>query len=339
MARDGDYHRKRLLGMLRASWVAQACSVFTVLGLPDRIAAGANTAAELAAAADVDPVALRRLLGALAEAGILREAATDRYELSPVGEYLRSDVPGSVRSNAVLYGEEVYRSFDGLLETVRTGRPSFSALFGLPFYEYLDRNPGFAATFNAAMAAAPVSRALTADLLDGAHTVVDVGGGDGGLLAEALRHDPQRRGVLAELPEAAAQARERLAEAGVLDRVRIVAGSFFDEVPGGGDLYVLCRVLHNWNDANAGRVLARTRAAMPADARLVVLEELLPATAQPLTASAGAWAAPRTRIVDLLMLVLMEGRDRTAEEYTKLLADNGFAVKSVTEDAIEAVPA
>jgi len=325
--------------MLRASWVAQACSVFTILGLPDRIAAGAHTAAELAEAAKVDPVALRRLLGALAEAGILREAATDRFELSPVGEYLRSDVPGSARSNAVLYGEEVYRSFDGLLETVRTGRPSFNELFGLPFYDYLDRNPGFASTFNEAMAAAPVSRCLTDGLLDGAHTIVDVGGGDGGLLAEALLRDPGRRGVLAELPEAAAQARDRLAEAGVLDRVRIVARSFFDEVPGGGDLYVLCRVLHNWDDASAGRVLARVRAAMPAGARLVVLEELLPTTARPLSASAGAWAAPRTRIVDLLMMVLMEGRDRTAEEYVKLLVDNGFAVKGVTEDAIEAVPA
>ncbi|GAA4459919.1 methyltransferase [Phytohabitans houttuyneae] len=339
MAGDRDYHRKRLLGMLRATWVAQACSVFTILGLPDRIAAGETTAVELAAAANVDPVALRRLLGALAEAGILREVTTDRYELSPVGEYLRSDVPGSARSTAVLYGQEVYRSFDGLLETVRTGRPSFGDVFGLPFYEYLDRNPDFATTFNTAMATAPVSRALTADLLGGAHTIVDVGGGDGGLLAEVLRDDPDRRGVLAELPEAAAQARERLAEAGVLDRVRIVPGSFFDEVPGSGDLYLLCRVLHNWNDANAGRVLERVRVAMPATARLVVLEELLPTTAQPRSASAGAWAAPRTRIVDLLMLVLMEGRDRTAEEYTKLLADNGFAVKSVTEDAIEAVPA
>jgi hypothetical protein len=154
-----------------------------------------------------------------------------------------------------------------------------------------------------------------------------------------LGHRPQLRGVLVELPAAAARARERLAEAGVLDRVQIVAGDFFDGVPSEGDLYVLRRVLHNWNDANAGRVLARIRAAMPEDARLLVLEELLPAAPEASSASAGAWGASRNRIVDLLMLVLMEGRDRTVEEYTSLLLDGGFTVKAIAPGAIEAVPA
>jgi hypothetical protein len=335
---DRDYFRKRLLGTLAGTWTAQACSVFAILGLPDRMAAGLGTPEELAAAVDADPSALRRLLAALADAGILRETDPDRYELSPVGEYLRPDVPGSVHATAVLYGQEVYRSFGGLLETVRTGRPGFADQFGLPFYEYLDENPGFAKTFNGAMAAAPQPPALAVGTFDAIGTVVDVGGGDGGLLVDALSERPGLRGILVELPEAAARARERLAGAGVLDRVRIAEGSFFDAVPGGGDLYVLRRVLHNWSDTNAGRVLARVRAAMPAGARLLVLEELLPSGPQRFSASAGTWAAPRNRVTDLLMLVLMEGRDRTTEEYAKLLVDNGFAVKSVAPGAIEAVP-
>lgn len=334
---DRDYFRKRLLGTLAGTWTAQACSVFAILGLPDRMAAGLGTPDELAAATDADPSALRRLLAALADAGILRETGPDRYELSPVGEHLRSDVPGSVHATAVMYGQEVYRSFGALLETMRTGRPGFTDLFGLPFYEYVDKNPGFAKTFNGAMAAAPEPPAPNAGTFDGVDTVVDVGGGDGGLLADALRDRPGLRGVLVELPEAAARARERLAGAGVLDRVRIVEGSFFDDVPGGGDLYVLRRVLHNWSDADAGRVLARVCAAMPAGARLLVLEELLPSGPQRFSASAGTWAAPRNRVTDLLMLVLMEGRDRTAEEYTRLLVDNGLTVKSITPGAIEAV--
>jgi hypothetical protein len=114
-------------------------------------------------------------------------------------------------------------------------------------------------------------------------------------------------------------------------------GSFFDQVPPDGDLYVLRRVLHNWDDASAGRLLERVRAAMPAGARLLVIEDLLPTA--PEGASTGAWNAPRQRIVDLLMLVLMEGRDRTAAEYATLLADNGFAVKSLAPGAIEAIPA
>jgi hypothetical protein len=338
MARDGEYFRKRLLGMLCATWTAQACSVFAVLGLPDRMTGGAHTTAELADAANLDPVALGRLLAALADAGVLRQTAADRFELSDIGEYLRSDVPGSAHATAVLYGAEVYQCFDGLLDTVRTGRPAFNERFGQPFYAYLSGNPELAANFNGAMSAAPEPPTPDLDLFAGAHTIVDIGGGDGGLLAEVLSHRPEMRGVLVELPEAAARAHDRLAEAGVLDRVRITAGSFFDHVPGDGDLYVLRRVLHNWNDENVCRVLARVRAAMPDQARLLVLEELLPAVPDASSASAGAWAARRNRIVDLLMLVLMEGRDRTVDEYTTLLLDNGFAVKSVTAGAIEAVP-
>jgi len=169
--------------------------VFAVLGLADRMAAGARSAARLAEAADLDPLALKRLL---------------------------------------------------------------------------------AANFSAAMSVAPEPSPPAAWLFEGAHTMVDVGGGDGGLLAEVLSQHPELHGVLVELPEAVARARGRLAEAGLLDRVRIVAGSFFDDVPADGDLCVLRRVLHNWTDANACRVLARVREAMHADGRLLVLEELLP---------------------------------------------------------------
>jgi O-methyltransferase len=339
MAVETEYFRKRLLAMLCATWTAQACSVFAMLGLPDRMAAGSRTTTELAAAADLDPMALRRLLAALADAGVLRQTSADQFELSQIGEYLRSGVPGSMHGTAVLYGAEVYQSFGGLLDTVRTGRPAFTDRFGQPFFEYLSGNPQFATSFNAAMSATPEPRPPDYYLFDGARIMVDVGGGDGGLLAEVLSRRPELHGVLVELPEAAARARDRLAEAGVLDRVRIAAGSFFDHVPAGGDLYVLRRVLHNWNDEDARRVLARVRAAMHADARLLVLEELLSAAPDASSASAGVWAAPRKRIVDLLMLVLMEGRDRTVEEYTTLLLTSGFAVQSVTPGAIEAVPA
>jgi len=339
MAGDREYFRRRMLGVLCATWTAQACSVLAELGLADRIAAGLRSSAELAAAAELDQVALRRLLAALADAGVLRQTAADHFELSPVGEYLRSDVPGSVHGTAVMYGTEVYRSFEGLLDTVRTGRPAFTEQYGQPFYEYLAGHPELAANFNAAMSAAPEPPPPDTGLFDGARTVVDVGGGDGGLLAHALSSRPDLTGVLVELPQAADRARARLADAGVLDRVRIVAGSFFDAVPAGADMYVLRRVLHNWNDDNAGRLLAQVRAAMPVGARLLVLEDLMPAAPEASSASAGAWAAPRNRIVDLLMLVLMEGRDRTAAEYSALLQASGFTVKSIAPGTIEAMPA
>jgi hypothetical protein len=339
MAGDGEYFRKRLLGVLCATWTAQACSALAALGLADLLAAGPRTSADLAAAADLDRVALKRMLAALADAGILRQTAADRFELSPVGEYLRSDVPGSVHGTAILYGTEVYRSFDGLIDTLRSGRPAFTDRYDQSFYEYLRERPEPAAAFHAAMSAVPEPPPPAASHFDGACVIVDVGGGDGGLLARTLGPRPELRGILVELPQAAARARDRLAEAGVLDRVQVVTGSFFEQVPAGGDLYVLRRVLHNWNDENARRVLERIREAMTADARLLVLEELLPTAPEASSSGAGAWAAPRTRIVDLLMLVLMEGRDRSVEEYTTLLEKSGFAVRSVAPGAIEAVPA
>jgi trans-aconitate methyltransferase len=323
-----ELHRRRLLGILSGTWTAQACYVLAKLGLPDRMAAGAHTTADLAGWAGVDAGALRRLLGALVVAGLLREPAPDTFALTPVTELLRSDVPGSTRQTAIMYGEEVFGAFGELLWTVRTGAPAFASRHGRPFYEYLADHPERAETFHAAMGGQPVPATLAGVPLDGVHTVVDLGGGDGSLLATVLARQPTIQGVLVELPEAARQARERLAERGVLDRVRIVEGSFFDTVPGDGDLYVLCRVLHNWTDMHALQLLRQLHASMAPGARLVVAETLL---ADPLTQDGQEAGATRSRMVDLLMLVMLEGRDRTASEYCNLLASAGFQVVRTDE--------
>ncbi len=324
-----EIQRLRMLGILAGTWLAQGCSVLARLGIPDLLAAGPRGAAELARAAGADPVALARLLGALASAGILREPSPGLFALTPAAEFLRADQPGSLRGTAILYGEEVYRSFGGLLETVRTGTPAFEGVHGLPFYSYLAAHPETADTFNSAMAGQRVPPVLSGTALEGVGTVVDVGGGDGGLLADLLTRQPSLRGVLLELPDAARQARRRFEQAGVADRAEIVEGSFFDGVPGGGDLYVLSRVLHNWSDANAARILDRLYAAMRPGSRLVVLEGLLPEPGEGRPAGRRADES-RTRMVDLLMLVMLEGRDRTATEYQKLLVAAGFQPYGVT---------
>lgn len=336
-----EIHRMRLLGTLSGTWIAQACYVLAKLGLPDRMAAGPCDAGQLAGWAGVDPVALRRLLGALAAAGLLREPAPDTFTLTPVTEFLRSDVPGSARMTAILYGEEVFRSFGELLHTVRTGDPAFPTCYGEPFYDYLSGNPTSAAAFHAAMGGQPVPQALSGVALDGVRTIVDLGGGNGSLLATVLMRQTSMRGILVELPDAASQARQRLVELGLLDRVQIIEGSFFDIVPGGGDLYVLCRVLHNWTDENALRILRQAGRHMPPGARLVVAETLLTGHAPDQGAGQRAERA-RSRMVDLLMLAMLEGRDRTAEEYRELLALAGFRVARTTagsgaETVLEAV--
>jgi O-methyltransferase domain len=323
---DGDKLRARLLGMLSGTWLAQGCYVLAKLRLPDRLADGPCSADQLAAWSAVDPRALRRLLAALAGAGLLRRPAPDTYALTPLTELLRSDVPGSLRPTALIYGEEVFRSFTELLHAVRTGESGFARCYGRGFYQYLAENGEVAETFHAAMGGQPPPPVLDQVDLGDSGTVVDLGGGTGGLLAALLVERPGLRGVLVELPAAAGPARRLLAGAGVLDRVEIVEGSFFDAVPAGADRYLLCRVLHNWPDERAVALLRRVHRAMPAHGRLVVIEEFL---------------GHRTgvRMVDLLMLAMLDGHDRTAEEYRDLLAAAGFRVLLTHPGgALEAAP-
>ncbi|HET8658491.1 MAG TPA: methyltransferase [Micromonosporaceae bacterium] len=314
----GSLARRRLLGILSGAWLGQACYAVVKLGVPDLLAQGPRTVDDLAAATGAHPRVLHRLLRALAGAGVLRQADPGTFALSSTGELLRSDAPGSTHLVALMHGEEVFRSFAEIMHTVRTGTPAFEKVYGRSFYAYLDENPDAASTFVESMGDQPVPAGLSTCDLSGVGTLVDVGGGNGTLLAEALTAHPRMRGVLLERPDAVAAARARLGEAGLADRVRFVAGSFFDTVPAGGDAYVLARVLHNWNDEHALEILRRVHAAAPPGARLLVLEELLP-DADPPPAGLG----------DLLMLVTLEGFDRTGAEYRELLVKAGFDVLAV----------
>jgi SAM-dependent methyltransferase len=323
--------RMRLFGILTSPWLAQGCYALAKLGLPDLMAAGPRPVAELAASAGLDERALHRMLRALAAAGLLREDAPGCFGLTPVTQPLRSDVFGSSRDTAIMFG--------------RTGQPAFEKVYGQPFYDYLGTNPDAARTFGTAMGRAGVPAVLSGCDLAGVGTLVDVGGGDGGLLATVLRAQPRARGVLVDLPAAAARARERLARAGLDGRVEFVEASFFDAMPAGADAYVLCRVLHNWPDQDAVRLLRRIREVMAAGGRVIVIEDLVqqaggaPGVAEP--------GQPGAEIMDLLILLMLSGCDRTQAEYTGLLGQAGLAVTAVhppphgrsVESAIEAVPA
>ena len=318
-----SFARRKLLGILSGSWLAQACYAIVRLGVPDLLADGPRGSDDLAAAVGADRRALHRVLRALAAAGVLRQTGAREFALGAVGDLLRTDAPGSAHLVALMQGEEVFRAFGEIVHTVRTGAPAFEKVYGRPFYAYLDDNPEAARTFNESMGGQGVPAALGAVDLAHVGTLVDVGGGTGALLAEVLRAHPQCGGVLLERPDAIARARAALATDGLADRVRFVEGDFFTEVPAGGDAYVLARILHNWADERALAILRRVHAAMPPHARLVVLEELLPDG----EAATGTPAA--AVMVDLLMLVTLEGYDRTEAEYRELLAEAGFDVLTV----------
>lgn len=324
-----------LLNIVRGYRAAQALSVAATLGIADQLAGGPRSVDELAAATGTHAPSLYRLLRALASIGIFAEDGERRFSLTPLAEPLRSDAPRSVRGLVRLLGYPVlFEPWVHLLDSVRTGEPAFVSLHGMGLYAYLAQHSEDAAVFHAGMAATGRHQAVIAayDFGD-ASVVVDVGGGDGTLLAAILRAYPALRGVLFERPETAAEARERLDREGFAERSQVVGGSFFESVPDGGDLYLLSDVIHNWSDEQVIAILANCRRAMAGHGRLLVIQEVLPAGNEP---------APG-KFADLNMLAVLGGRERTADEHRALLAAGGFALTRIitTRDSysiIEAVP-
>src|SRR2546430_4882600 len=175
--------RRKLLGILSGSVLAQCCYALAKLGVPDLMASGPRTVPDLAAECGADPLVLHRMLRALSWLGLFRRTAPDTYELTSVTDLLRTDVPGSLRLTAVMHGEEVFRSFAEIMHTVHTGQTGFEKVYGRPFYDHLAAHPETADTFAVAMGSERVPAALSTCDLTGVATVVDVGGGSGGVLA------------------------------------------------------------------------------------------------------------------------------------------------------------
>lgn len=313
---------ERLRDILRGFMQSQCLAVAVELGVADRLAAGPRTAEELAAATGAHPDALRRLLRALVSIELLCEVASGRFLLAPLGELLRGDAEASLREEIrqALHPTS-WASWGALGESVRTGRPSFPALFGTDAWSWRARHPEAGATFDA-MAERNSRRAAESlcEHLDfaGVRCLVDVGGGSGGLLSEILVRRPELCGILLDRPGVVAAAPALLAAADVAERCRVEGGDFLSAVPPGGDLYLLRGVLHDWDDAAAATILRNCRHAMSPTARLVLVESLLEREPPPAVA-----------LLDLHMLVIHGGRERTAGEFRALLAASGFRLKSI----------
>jgi SAM-dependent methyltransferase len=306
-----------LLKMLTAPWIAQALYVVAEFDLADRLESGPATADDLAAASGLHPAAVYRFLRTLASVGVFTEVEPHTFALTPLGRFMCTDTPGSMKHSALLFGAETFRSWAEVAYTAKTGLPGFDKVYGKPFYDYLADRPALASVFNrvvgggAAGLVPPVVRELP--LADCQH-VVDVGGGTGALLAEVLGQHDQLSGTLVDLPAAVADAPKILAEAGVSQRCDVVAGSFFDELPSGADAYLLARVLHNWNDDDAVRILRNVHTAMAGKGQLIIVERLLPAGDE----------YHFGKIFDLVMMAVLGGRDRNISEYERLLVAAGF---------------
>jgi hypothetical protein len=318
----------------------QLLYVAAKLGVADVLAGGPRTGAEVAEAVGADPDLLTRVLRGLALEDVLAEVDGGRFALTEVGERLRSDVPGSIKGPIVVRGELYYQAAAGMLAAVRHGGTAFEQVYGDRFFEYLGRHPEQEAVFQGSMTGRSEQEAgdvVAAYDFGGLGRLVDVGGGYGILLGTILRTAPDLRAVLVDQPAVVEQARRRLEADGVADRCQLVAGDFFASVPAEADAYLLSRVLHDWADDDARRLLAACRSAMPTGSRLLVVEALLPERAQD---------QPAVIRMDLHMLVLLGARERTEAQYRRLLAETGFQVERVVPtrspaglSVIEATPA
>jgi len=313
-----------LMQLLAGKWVSQALSVAAELGVADVLKDGARPTTDLAAAVGAHEDALYRLLRALSTVGLFHEGANRTFQLTELGQLLRSDVPGSLRGYARFVGEEHnWRAWGHLLHSVRTSEPAFDHVFGEPAFDCIAKDPKLSAMLNDAMTSISLdgARAVVAayDFRD-VRQLVDVGGGHGFLLASILKANPHLKGVVFDLPHAAEGARSLLRAEGLSDRAEVASGSFLESVPEGGDAYIMKHIIHDWDDARATVILRSCRRAIVSGGKLLVVEQLVSPPNEPHFA----------KLLDLEMLVLAPGgRERTVDELRKLFASAGFELTRI----------
>lgn len=330
-----------LLQMITGMWITQSIYVAASLGVADYLAEGPKAVDALAGQVQCSADYLYRVMRALAGNGIFTEVSPRCFALTPTAHYLRSDVPGSLRSLALTISDEwQWNCFGDLLETVKTGQSAMQRRYQVQdTFEYLTQvAPKSGETFDHAMTgwASSIHMAVleSYDFSD-LKSLVDIAGGHGVLMSSILKRYPDLRGTVFDLPNVVAGATATLAEADVSARCETVGGSFFEAVPSGQDAYMLSHILHDWGDDDCVKILNNIRQAMPNAARLLVVEMLIPE----------ADAPHFGKLLDVTMLSIFSGgRERTEAEYAQLLQKAGFAIQRVVPtpglvSVLEAVPA
>lgn len=313
--------------LILAAWMSQAITAAADLGVADALHAGPLAIDELATKVGADPDALRRLLRVLIGKGIFVHRNDGRYQLNPMAELLRSDGAVSMAAMARFVGARQHREHWSMLTaTIKSGGAAVPALRGKEFFDYLGDDPEFAQIFNDAMTS--MSGATIGPVIDAYdftpfRTIVDVAGGHGRLLAAILSSAPESQGVLYDLPEVIAGAPALLRESGVAERVRLAEGSFFDGVPAGGDAYILKHIIHDWDDDPSVQILRNVHSAAATGATLLLIETVIPDDDSDSAA----------KLTDMEMLLANQGRERTADEYRRILEQTGFRLMRVVDTA------
>lgn len=320
---SADASTRDIRQLINGFQLSQAIYVAAALGVADQLAPGPRGIAELASITASHPDALYRLLRTLAAAGLFREDSDRIFSLAPLGQALRSKVADSCHAWArYAAGPPAWQAWGHLLHSVQTGESAFSRAHGMDVWRYRAANAADGAVFDAAMRESSdgLSEAvLCAYNFSHFRHVIDVGGGDGTLIARLVARHASIKGTLFDRPNVVASANDTFARAGVTARCQAVAGDFFAAVPRGGDAHILKFILHNWPDESAVAILNSCRRALAHDSRLIVIERTL----------AGPNEGTETKFADLNMLVHPGGRERTRKEFDRLLAKAGFRLIAV----------
>jgi hypothetical protein len=327
-----------LIRMITGFRISQMIYVAARLGIADLLKDGPRAADELAEATGTHAPSLYRLLRALASLGVFAEDEEGRFTLTPLAALLQTGVPGSQRARALFYGDpSSWQTWGHFLHSVTTGETAFGHIFGMDAWEYHSKHPELNEHFNAFMSentAMQIPSIVAAYDFTGVRTLVDVGGGQGVLIAAILKANPHLNGILCDAPHVVNSARPVLEAEGVIDRCQVVPCDFFSSVPAGGDAYLLKSIVHDWSDDQAIAILKTCRRAMPEDGRLLLVENVLTPGNEPDLA----------KLLDLQMLVELGGLERTEAGFGNLLARSGLQLTRVIAaraplSIIEAIPA
>jgi hypothetical protein len=326
-----------IMELTLAPVLSRALYAVTERGIPDLLADGPATPDELAAKAGVHPIALLQMLRALAAAGFFTHGADGRFGLNPVSETLLPGHPTAARDAVLALGSPAFWGALGVTPAVlETGKTGVEIALGTSFFDWLRQHPDQEAVFNRTMIAVhggePAAVAETFDF-SGINKLVDVGGGLGTMLVTLLAANPHLTGVLFDAPTVVEQAKETITAAGVEGRCERVGGDFFASVPAGGDAYILSHIIHDWPVEECHTILRNCKEAMNPGGRILIVEMVLPEGTEPHPG----------KVLDVVMLTIPGGRERTAAEYEELLAPVGLRVERVVPtpspvSVVEAVP-
>ncbi len=309
--------------MLWGGLVQQCVCVAAKLGIPDLLAEKPQTAAALAVQTETHSTALYRVLRLLTSVGVFGANADGEFSLTPLSEMLRSDVPHSMRDMAIMLGDHwTWDAWGETMHSVKTGEVAHEKVQGMGTFEFFQKDEAAGTVFNRAMtnlSQMVVPAVVAAYDFSAFSKLVDIAGGHGFLLSGILKANPHLQGVLFDLPYVIASAGELLEKEGVKDRVELVSGDFFKSVAPGADAYLLKHIIHDWDDEQSVEILKNIHSAMNDGGKVLLVEMVVPETSEP---------SP-SKILDIQMLLMEGGMERTAEEYRRLLDAAGFSLTRI----------